>query len=145
MNDPNLQGSVKCFDLLTGEVVVLWTIKVLPMPDSILKLINHWGKLSRSQQYGTKLESLDRNKANFDWDNDDLEENEGLVESNPTTHPGILAEIPGVAIESDSAVDTSAIEEVPVPDRAARAAAARANANFAMSPGVLENKIRGVR
>ena len=37
----NLQGSVKCFDLLTGKVVMRRTIKVLLMPDSILKLINH--------------------------------------------------------------------------------------------------------
>ena len=28
----NLQGSVKCFDLLTGKVVVRQTIKVFPMP-----------------------------------------------------------------------------------------------------------------
>jgi len=41
----NLHGSVKCFDLLTGKVVVRRTIKVLPMPDSILKLINRWGSL----------------------------------------------------------------------------------------------------
>ena len=41
----NLQGSIKCFDLLTGKMVVRWTIKVLPMPDSILKLINRWGSL----------------------------------------------------------------------------------------------------
>ena len=49
-----------------------------------------------------------------------------------------------MAVESDSEVDTSTIEAAPVPDRAARAAAARANDNFASSPGVPENKIRGV-
>ena len=42
----NLQGSVKCFDLLTGRVVVCQTNKVLLMPDSIPKLINRWGKFS---------------------------------------------------------------------------------------------------
>ena len=41
----NLQGSVECFDLITGKVGVRRTIKVLPMPDSILKLINRWGSL----------------------------------------------------------------------------------------------------
>ena len=69
--------------------------------------VNCWGKFSRSEQYGTKLEFLDRNKAKFDWGNADLEEDEGLVESNPATHPGILVEILGVAIESDSEVDTA--------------------------------------
>ena len=104
------------------------------MPDSILKLVNCQGKSSRSQQYGTKLEFLDRNKAKFDWDNGDLEEDEGLVESYRVTHPGIIAEIPGMAIESNSSVGTSAIEAVPVPDRSARAAAPRANANVVAIP-----------
>ena len=36
----NLQGSVKCFNLLTGKVIVRRTIKVLPMPERILKLAN---------------------------------------------------------------------------------------------------------
>jgi len=47
-------------------------------------------------------------------------------------------------MESDSEIDTAAIEAAPVPDRAARAAAAHANANFASSPRVPKNKIRGV-
>ena len=42
----NLQGSVKCFDLLTGRVVVCRIVKVLLVLDSILKLLNHWGKPS---------------------------------------------------------------------------------------------------
>ena len=29
----NLQGSLKCFDLLTGQVVLRRTFTVLPMPD----------------------------------------------------------------------------------------------------------------
>ena len=47
-------------------------------------------------------------------------------------------------MESDSDVVTTAIEAVTVPDRAARAAVARANANFAASSGVSVDKIRGV-
>ena len=50
----NLQGSVKCFDLLPGKVVVHQKIKVLLRPDIILKLIHRWGKSSRSQPYCTK-------------------------------------------------------------------------------------------
>ena len=86
-----------------GKVIVRRTVKVLPMPERILKLAKKWGKSSRSQQYGNKLEFLDRKKARFDWDNEDIEEDEGLVEPDPnlTTHPGILAEIPGVMTESD--------------------------------------------
>ena len=58
----NLQGSVKCYDLLTGKVVVRRTIKVLPMPERLLRLANQWGKSSRSEQYGNKLEFLDCHK-----------------------------------------------------------------------------------
>ena len=47
-------------------------------------------------------------------------------------------------MESDSKVDMTAIEAVPVPDRAARIAAASTNADFVASPGVPVNKIRGV-
>ena len=38
----NLQGSTKCFDLLTGKVVVRRTVKELPWPDRLLKLVNKW-------------------------------------------------------------------------------------------------------
>ena len=79
--------------------------------------MNHWGKSSRSQQYGTQLEFLDIKKAKFDWDDEDIEVDEDLVEpdSNPATHPGILAEISGVVMESDSEIATTNIEAVPVP------------------------------
>ena len=77
----SLQGSVKCSDLIMDKVIVRQTIKVLLMPKRILnKLANQWGKSSRSQQYGNKLEFLDRKKAKFDWDNEDIKENEDLVE-----------------------------------------------------------------
>ena len=92
----NLQGSIKCFDLIMCKVILCWTIKGLPMPERILKLANHWEKSSWSQQYGNTLEFLGRKKAKFDWDNEDIEEDEGLVEPdpNPTTHASILVEIP---------------------------------------------------
>ena len=145
----NLQGSLKCFDLITGKVIVRRTIKVLPIPDRILKLANRWGKTSRSEQYGNKLEFLNRHKAKYDWDNEDIEECEGLIEPQPssTAHPGILAEIPGVELEADDEdLDESTTSNVAVlkPDLATRAAAARANANLAQNPGVDRSKIAGV-
>ena len=57
------------------------------MPDRILTLINRWGKSSLSQQYGIKLEFLDKNRVKFNWDNDNLEEDKGLVESNTLHAP----------------------------------------------------------
>jgi len=50
----NWQGSVKCFDLGTGKVVVRRTIKVLPMPDRVLKALNAWGKSPKNLAYRTR-------------------------------------------------------------------------------------------
>jgi len=35
-----LQGSVKCFSLLTGKLIIRRTIRMLPIPDRLLTLIN---------------------------------------------------------------------------------------------------------
>ena len=42
----NLQGSVKCFDFIMDKVIMRQTIKVLLIPERILKLANHWGESS---------------------------------------------------------------------------------------------------
>ena len=98
----NLQGSLKCFDLLTGKLVIRRTFKCLPLPERIIKLVNLWGKTSRSKQFGNTLEFRDRNKVKYDWDNEEIMENKALVEPSSTVvHAGTLAEIPGVELESD--------------------------------------------
>ena len=76
-------------------------MKIVPYPDRIIRLANSWGKQSRSKQFGNKLEFLNRNKVRYDWDNEEIEEEEALVEPPPAAHPGILAEIPGVELEAD--------------------------------------------
>ena len=50
----NLQGSVKCFDIETGKVVIQRTInEVITMPTRVIKSINQWGqKGQKSEQYG---------------------------------------------------------------------------------------------
>ena len=40
----NWQGSQLCFDLETGRIVLHRNINILPMPDSIIQVINNWGK-----------------------------------------------------------------------------------------------------
>jgi len=91
------------------------------------------------------LEFRNRKKAKYDWDNEEIEEHEDLMESPDTAaHPDILAEIPGVELEADHEECATAVEAVPKPDLAARAAAARTNANLAQSPGVPVRKIAGV-
>ena len=84
----NLQGPLKCFDILTGKVVTRRTIKVLPMPDRFLKTLNRWGLTSQTTEFGDKLEFLNRMKSKYDWYNDDsVDTEEGLVDPEPT-HTG---------------------------------------------------------
>ena len=115
----NLQGSVKCFDLLTGKLIIRRTVEAVPYPDRIIRPANSWGKQSQSKQFGNKLEFFNRNKVKYDWDNEEIEESKALVEPPSTAaHPGILAEIPGVELEADRNGTTTAVEAVPKPDLA---------------------------
>ena len=71
------------------------------MPARVLKLVNKWGKSSRSIQYGDKLVFLNRQKEKYDLDNEELED-AGLIEdTGEVAHAEIHAEIPGVELESD--------------------------------------------
>ena len=64
---------------------------------------------------------------------------------NPTMYAGILAEVPGVMMESDQEIATTAIEAVPATNLVARVAASdRSNVNFSQKPGVPMSKITEV-
>ena len=58
----NWQGSQVCFDLETGKVVFRRTITRLPMPTSIIQVINNWGKSQKNADFKNKLEYWDRLK-----------------------------------------------------------------------------------
>ncbi len=45
---------------------------------------------------------LNRNKAKYDWNNEDLSNIVDLSEDNPTSHNDIPTELPGVDLEADS-------------------------------------------
>ena len=53
------QGSQVCFELETGRVILRRVIKVLPMPDSVIKIINNWGKSQKNADFKNKLEFWD--------------------------------------------------------------------------------------
>ena len=44
-----IQGSLKCFDLETGQVVITRRVVQLPFPNRMLKKANAWGKKSKGQ------------------------------------------------------------------------------------------------
>ena len=52
----NWQGYQVCLDLETGRVVLRRNIKVLPMPDSVIWVINDWDKSQKNTDFKNKLE-----------------------------------------------------------------------------------------
>ena len=104
------------FDLETGKVVFRRTITRLPMPTSIIQVINNWGKSQKNTKFKNKLEFWDRLKQKYDWENDDLDVTEGKVDSESVSqHMHIPAEIPGVRMEAHLQPEIGDIQAPPVP------------------------------
>ena len=66
----NWQGSTKCFDLSTRQVVIRRTVKEVPMPDRVVK--NKLGSQPRGKAYKSSMEFLNRTQDKFEWENDDI-------------------------------------------------------------------------
>ena len=75
-----------------------------------------------------KLEFLNRNRQQYDWGNDELTDDAGLM-MDDVPHPDIPAEIPGIELESEQVEPGPAVETADVTD-AEQAAAAAENAGF---------------
>ena len=95
----NIQGAKKVFDLVTGTVKKPRSVTVLPMPDCAISQVNTWGKKYQEEEKKNKLEFLNCAKLQYNWDNDELEESEGLIEE--LAHPGLPAQFPGIELESE--------------------------------------------
>jgi hypothetical protein len=132
-------------DLESGQVIKRKRFDELPMPDSIIKKLDRWGR--RDKQNG-KLTFADRNNNPFGWD--DEYELKPLIEDNalepePTApFPDIPAELPGVDLEANV---PAVVDPDPVPpdanDReAAACAAALENANFGPREQALLDNVR---
>ena len=76
----NLQGTKKVFDLKTGAVKKVRTVIMFPLPTRVIDLVNAWGRRYQKEEWSNKLEFLNRQKLKYDWDNDDLEYSEGIME-----------------------------------------------------------------
>ena len=102
--------------------------------------MNAWGKKSKREDYGNRLKFLNCTKQKYDWDNDQLnDDDEGLAKKDPV-HPGLPAKITGVNLESECMDHGPAIQEEVVDDTT-RAAAVRINSNLPCITGVdLTNK-----
>ena len=105
---------------------------MLPMPDSVIQVINDWGESQKNTDFKNKLEFWDRLKQKYDWENEDLNFGDGKVEEelvSQFTH--IPAEMSGVRMSAHVQPDTGAVEAPPVPTMSYLAVATRANAGLA--------------
>jgi hypothetical protein len=76
----NRQGTHKVFDIYTGVVKKPRTITPLPMPDRVIAVIEDWGRRHQKEDKASTLEFLNQKRQQYDWDNDDIEYEEGLIE-----------------------------------------------------------------
>ena len=70
------------------------------MPDRVIKIVDDWGRRHQQEDKAKTLEFLNRKRQHYNWGNDDLEEDKGLVKLD-IAHPDIPTKFPGVDLESD--------------------------------------------
>ena len=118
----NAQGSVKCYNLETKKIIKRRNFTALPMPDRVVRRVIALGKTAKQQRKDkVSLQFLNRNKDKFDWDNDELDDIEPLIQKDTVD---MRAELPGVLLESDLPADSPLESDMPT-DRDLAAAAAQ--------------------
>jgi hypothetical protein len=98
----NCQGTHKVFDINTGVVRKPHTVTLLPMPDRVIKVVNDWGCCHAKEDITHSLTFLNCKKELYDWDNDSLQDDKGLIkpDNHPDiSHPELTDELPLVNIK----------------------------------------------
>jgi hypothetical protein len=70
------------------------------MPDRVVAIIKDWGPCLQKEDKASTLEFLNQKQQQYNWDNDDLEYDKGLIEPD-IAHPYIPAEFPSIDLESE--------------------------------------------
>ena len=129
----NQQGSVKCFDLETGKVVVRITINQIPWPEKMIKKASAWGRRSKKIIGKNSIQFCNRHGEKFDWDNDYLSKLKVTMDLPKMIHPDMVVNIPGIELESDFPIPA-----IPTPDKQpgimTQLAAARLNSGLDEEP-----------
>ena len=81
------------------------------MIDRVIKKMNQWGEITEIKEYGRKLTFLNRTKEEYNWDNYELHEKEGLLKDEDGPLTDIPAELPGTEIEIEQTGPEHAVEE----------------------------------
>jgi hypothetical protein len=69
------------------------------MPDRVIKVVNDWGQRHAKENIKHSLTFLNCKKQIYNWDNDNLLDEEGLMK-NPESHPKLPAKFPDIELES---------------------------------------------
>ena len=121
----NLQGTYKFVSLVTRKKVKRQAFTPYPMPDSVIKKVEAYGK---STTLPGIFDFTDRNGILFEWNEEVDEFPEGIIDiEDVVLYPSLAAEHPGVVLGRDQPLPS--IEEELVPQGQAEDAAAR-NANL---------------
>jgi hypothetical protein len=70
------------------------------MPYRVIKVVEDWGRCNQLKERSSALKFLNCQRQHFDWDNNDLADDEGLVKAD-TPHPNIPTKFPGINLESE--------------------------------------------
>jgi hypothetical protein len=70
------------------------------MPDRVIAVVKDWGQRHQKEDKKQALTFLNRKKKLYNWDNDNLKDDKGLVESD-IAHPDLPAEFPGINLKSE--------------------------------------------
>jgi hypothetical protein len=79
------------------------------MPYRVIKIVDDWGRRHQREDKAKTLDFLNHKQQQYYWDNDDLEDDKRLVESD-IAHPDIPAKFPGVNLESEQPQHHQVIE-----------------------------------
>jgi hypothetical protein len=127
-SDGELTRSVKFFCLKTGHIPKWRSFTPLPMPDRIIKRVDHIGL---REKQGREFWFVDRSKERYKWTNtvpEDDPEFQGLLEVE-APFPDASVEIPGVVLEEEED-DGQVVTDKPKVPFEALAAAALENAGI---------------
>jgi hypothetical protein len=118
----NLQGSVKIYCLKTDCILKRRSFTPLPMPDWIIKRIDH---IRLREKQGREFWFVHRSKEPYEWTNmvpEDDPEFQGLLEEE-APFPDVSVEIPGVVLEEEEDDGQVVTDEPKVPFEALAAVA----------------------
>jgi hypothetical protein len=108
----NCQGFHKIFDINTGAIKKPPTVTPLPMPDRVISVVNDCGRHHTKENKSCSLIFLNCKQQLYDWDNNDLNDKEGLVEPDTDTCPSIPAKFLGIDLESEQPCHHYAVEVI---------------------------------